>query len=157
MKKFATMTEKELLVYTFEIMNELKERGIIRTKNNPIADYCEWLVANKFEWILENSSKVGYDVVDASGLRVQIKCRVVGSGSNSRQLGVIRKLDENTFDYLIAILFDEKVEVISAYKISKELIKEYAKFSAHQNGHILSLKGDLLADKQIRDITQALK
>jgi hypothetical protein len=58
---------------------------------------------------------------------------------------------------LIALLFDENINVVNGYKISKDLIKQYSKFSDHQNGHILHLKGDLLLDKRIEDISQILK
>lgn len=156
MKELKDMTEKELMIYNSKIMNELKTREIIRTKNNPIADYCEWLVAKKFGWELQNSSNAGFDVIDSDGLRVQIKCRTLEKGKGTRQLGVIRKLDNDTFDYLIALLFDESIEVVHGYKISKDLIKQYSKFSEHQNGHILYLKGDLLNDKKLINITQNL-
>ena len=156
MKTLESMTEKELMIFNSEIMNVLKSREIIRTKNNPIADYCEWLVSRSFNWELQRSSNAGYDVIDSNGLRVQIKCRTLENGKGSRQLGVIRKLDDDTFDYLIAILFDEKIEVVNAYQISKELIKEYSRFSGHQNGHILTLKGDILNDKRLANITKDL-
>lgn len=150
------MTEKELMIFNSEIMNELKSRDVIRTKNNPIADYCEWLVSKKFGWELQNSSNAGYDVIDNNGLRVQIKCRTLQNGKGSRQLGVIRKLDGDTFDYLIAILFDEKIEVVNAYKISKKLIKDHSRFSEHQNGNILTLRGKLLNDERLINITESL-
>lgn len=161
MRKLSSMTEKELIIFSYKIMSELKSREVIRTRNNPIADYCEWFVSRKFNWTLQTNSNAGFDVLDRAGQRVQIKCRTISVGSGvrvgPRQLGVIRNLEMNTFDYLIAILFDEKVEVVSAYKISKPLIRKYSKFNKHQNGHILSLKGDLLKDHRLEDITRKLK
>ncbi|RYD57916.1 MAG: hypothetical protein EOP56_06485 [Sphingobacteriales bacterium] len=156
MSELEKMTVKELMNYNSKIMDELKSRNVIRTRNNPIADYCEWLVSQKFNWNLENSSTEGYDVCDDDGLRVQVKCRTLKNGRGTRQLGVIRKLNDDTFDYLIAILFDEKTEVIKAYKIRKDLITDYARFSQHQNGHILSLKGGILNDNRLEDITLSL-
>ena len=129
MKDFLAMNEIELMLLNSKIMIELKSRGVVRTKNNPIADYCEWLVAKKFSWSLENSSNAGFDVFDSDKLRVQIKCRTLENGKGTRQLGVIRNLDDDTFDYLIALLFDENIKVVSGYKISKDLIKQYSKFS----------------------------
>lgn len=155
--KILKMSEKDLLLLNSEIMTELKNREVIRTRNNPIADYCEWLVAMKYKWKLENSSNQGFDAVDNAGRRVQIKCRTAINGKGSRQLGVIRSLDQNPFDYLIAIIFDEKIEVLNAYRISKTLIRKYARFSKHQNGHILILKGSILSDKNLVDITKKLR
>ena len=151
------MTEKELMLYNYKIINELKSRKIIRTKNNPIADYCEWLVSEKFGWKLEKSSNAGFDAYDSNGFRVQIKCRTLEKGKGTRQLGIIRNLDSDTFDYLIALLFDEDIEVVNGYKISKDLIKQYSKLSKHQNGLILYLKGGLLLDERIENITQRFK
>ncbi len=151
------MTVKELLIFNSSIMKELKARDVIRTKNNPIADYCEWLVSQKYGWKLQRSSNAGFDVLDDDGQKVQIKCRTIENGRGTRQLGVIRNIDRDTFDYLIALLFDENVEVVKAYKISKHLIKKYSRFSEHQNGHILSLKGDLLDDPKLEDLTEELK
>lgn len=157
MKDFNDMSEKELMMYNSEIMNELKKRGIVRTKNNPIADYCEWFVASKLHWKLQNSSNGGFDAIDSNELRVQIKCRTLENGKGTRQLGVIRNLNKNPFDYLIAILFDEKIDVVKGYKISKELITRYSRFSEHQNGHILTLKGEILSDNELVDITDNIQ
>ncbi|HEY1195068.1 DUF6998 domain-containing protein [Flavobacterium sp.] len=157
MPQLKNLTEKELMKLNSDIMDELKAREIIRTRNNPIADYCEWYVAKKLGWKLQNSSNSGFDAIDSENRRVQIKCRTLIKGKGTRQLGVIRKLDQDTFDYLIALLFDENTEVVKGYKISKELIKKYSTFSKHQNGHILYVKGNLLNDEKLEDITELLK
>ena len=44
----------------------------------------------------------GYDAVDAAGCRYQIKARRLTPQNKSRQLGVVRKLEQTEFDYLIA-------------------------------------------------------
>lgn len=155
--KLKDMEPKELMILNSKIMIELKEKQVIRTKNNPIADYCEWLVSKKFNWNLQNNSNAGFDVIDNENLRVQIKCRTLEKGKGTRQLGVIRNLDGDTFDYLIGILFNEHIEVVEAYLISKPLIKKYSRYSKHQNGHILSLKGELLNDKELNNITNKLQ
>jgi hypothetical protein len=36
----------ELLSLHSEILTQLRSRGVIRTKNNPVGDYAEWLVSN---------------------------------------------------------------------------------------------------------------
>jgi hypothetical protein len=157
MESLSRMTEKELLIFNSEIMRELKSRDVIRTKNSPIADYCEWLVAKKFKWKLANSSNGGYDAKDSDGFRVQIKCRMIEGGKGTNQLGVIRNLDKDPFDYLVAVLFNERIEVVKGYKISKELIRKYSRFSMHQNGHILILKEEVLASNELIDITSSLQ
>ena len=39
------LTVKELLQLNSSILNELKRRRIVRTKNNPVGDYTEWIVS----------------------------------------------------------------------------------------------------------------
>ena len=35
----------ELLKCFADVLDELKERGVVRTRNNPVSDYAEWLEA----------------------------------------------------------------------------------------------------------------
>ena len=157
LKKIKTMNEKDLLKLHSNILLELKNRNVIRTLNNPIADYCEWIISQKFGWKLENNSKSGYDCIDNDNKKVQIKCRKIENLKGSRQLGIIRNLDTEPFDYLIAVIFNNQYEILEAYKIPNILIKKYAKFNKYQNGFILQLKGAILSDAQIINITQELK
>lgn len=48
-----------LLRYFAKILDELKRRGVIRTRNNPVADYAEWLASQKLGFSLERNSKCG--------------------------------------------------------------------------------------------------
>lgn len=146
----------ELLQCFSGILNELKQRGVVRTRNNPTGDYAEWLVATKFKLKLELNSNAGYDAASSRGkkVRFQIKGR---RAKKSRQLSVIRNLDAKKFDYLMAVLFDDDFTVREAYKMPYKIVKKYAEFNEHQNGHILHLRGDILKDKKVGDITQVLK
>jgi len=149
----SSMNEYELFKLHSQIMEELLTRNVIRTANNPIADYAEWLVAAKLNLKLLNSSNSGFDAIDVDNKRIQIKCRKLKKTNGSRQLGVIRNIDNNPFDSLIAIIFNENYEVIEAYKIPLAIIKNHSKYSSHQNGHILHLKGSVLLDSQAENLT----
>ena len=50
------LTIPELLRCFANILDELKERKVVRTRNNPVADYAEWLVTRQFGLSLERSS-----------------------------------------------------------------------------------------------------
>ncbi|GAI05452.1 unnamed protein product [marine sediment metagenome] len=69
------LTVSELLRCFANILDELKERKVVRTRNNPVADYAEWLVTQQLGLSLERSSKRGYDAIDQNGKRYQIKSR----------------------------------------------------------------------------------
>ena len=146
------LSVKELLQLHSSIINELKRRKIVRTKNNPVGDYTEWLVAKGLGLELAGNSSACYDGIDSEGVKFQIKGRRVTPDNKSRQLSAIRKLDEKNFDQLAAVIFDENYEIIDAVLIPHKVIGEYAKYRNHVNAHILLLKGPILNDPRVKEI-----
>ncbi|GGX76988.1 hypothetical protein GCM10007160_00170 [Litchfieldella qijiaojingensis] len=146
----------ELLRLQSSITDELMERKIVRTKNNPIGDYTEWLVAKALGLELQPNSKSGYDGIYKNGVRVQIKGRRITKTSKSRQLSAIRNYDERDFDVLVAVIYDESFDVIEALLIPHEVVKEYASYREYVNAHILILQGAILKDKRVRCIKDAV-
>ena len=142
----------ELLCLYSSIVEELRERNVIRTSNNPVADYAEYLVAQKMGLSLATSSTAGYDALNKKGIKYQIKSRRNTIHNNSKQLGVIRNLDEKKFDFLIGIIFNSNFNVIMAYQIPVDIISRYSRFSNHQNGYIFRLTGDVLNNKKVKNI-----
>ncbi len=150
------LTIPELLRCFANILDELKERKVVRTRNNPVADYAEWLVTQQFGLSLERSSKRGYDAIDQNGKRYQIKSRRLDPTNESRLLSVIRNLDTNEFDYLVGVLFNRDFTVKEAYKIPHSVIREHARFSEHVNGYLLHLQGEVLTAPGVENITEVL-
>lgn len=147
---------KELLRLQASITDELKDRKVVRTKNNPLGDYTEWLVGKALDLELQANSKAGYDGIDKNGVRVQIKGRRITPDNKSRQLSAIRKYDEKDFDELAAVIYDENFDVIEAVLIPHEVVGEYASYRGHVNAHILILKGPIMSDPRVRCIKQAV-
>ncbi len=147
---------KELLQLQASITNELKDRKIVRTQNNPLGDYTEWIVAKALNLQLASNSKSGYDGETKDGVRIQIKGRRITPSNNSRQLSAIRKYEERDFDELAAVIFDENFDIIDAVLIPHEVVGEYATYREHVNAHILLIKGPILSDPRIKCIKQAL-
>lgn len=147
-----SLSIKDLLKLQASVTEELKARKVVRTKNNPLGDYTEWLVAKTLGLELQNNSKVGYDGISTSGVKVQIKGRRITPGNKSRQLSAIRKYNDKDFDELAAIIFDEHFDIIDAVLIPHEVIGEYASYRVHVNAHILILKGPILQDPRIKNI-----
>jgi len=150
------LTVPKLLRCFADILDELKERGVVRTRNNPVADYAEWLVTQQLGLSLERSSKRGYDATDQSGKRYQIKSRRLDQINKSKQMSVIRNLDASEFHYLVGVLFNRDFTVKEAYKIPHSVIREHARFSEHQNGYILHLRGEVLTALGVENITEVL-
>lgn len=154
--RLSELTDKELLQLQASATNELKARGIVRTQNNPLGDYTEWLVAKALDLELQANSKTGYDGVSKDGIRIQIKGRRITPTNNSRQLSAIRKYDEKDFDALAAVIYDEHFNIIEALLIPHEVVGEYASYHEQVNAHILILKGTILSDPRIQCIKQAV-
>ena len=158
-----SMKEKssiELMNMYADILEELNCRNVVRTYNSPVGDYAEWLVAEKLGFVLAHNSKKGYDAYDPlTGLRYQIKSRWDrgAATTQSRELNVIRNYDDNQFDYLIIVIFDEHFGVKEAYMLPHKTIKPYARYNKHQNGYILIAKGAVLTDVSTKDITIQLR
>jgi hypothetical protein len=146
----------ELLRCHAAILDTLRARGVIRTQNNPVADYAEWIVSKTLGLELTANSNAGYDAVGADGIRYQIKSRRIILSRDRRQLGVIRNLDAVEFDYLIGVLFSRDFSAIEAYKVPHGLVRDFARFREHQNGHVLHLRGSILEAPGVENISLAL-
>ncbi|MCG7991197.1 MAG: hypothetical protein JAY99_01735 [Candidatus Thiodiazotropha lotti] len=147
---------KELLKLQSSIIDELKKRKIVRTKNNPVGDYTEWLVAKGLGLELANNSSAGYDAIDTEGKKYQIKGRRITPDNKSRQLSALRNYEEKDFDYLVAVIFNENYEVIEARMIPHEIIGDYSKYREHVNAHILHLKGAILENPRVTSIVEKI-
>ena len=142
-----------------QILEKLNQMGVTRTYNSPVGDYAEWLVSKKLNLTLEHNSKKGFDALDKNEKRYQIKSRWERGKTtpNSRQLNVIRNYEEKQFDFLIIVIFDGKFNVKEAYCIPHKIIGKYGKYKSHQNGYVLTVCRNLLADKNIKNITPLFK
>lgn len=156
------IAEKDVLKlmhkYT-QILEELKQLEVTRTYNSPVGDYAEWLTSKKLDLTLEHNSKKGFDALDKNKKRYQIKSRWERGKTtpNSRQLNVIRNYTKKQFDFLIIVIFDGKFNVKEAYCIPHQMIGKYGKYNAHQNGYTLTVYGNWLSDKNIKNITPLFK
>lgn len=139
------MNEKTLLRLYSDLMEELRDRALIRTSNNPVADYAEKIAVERLGLSRVGKEERGYDALDKQKRRYQIKGRRITRHNKSRQLGVIRNLEEHLFDYLIAVIFNEDFSLNEIWKVPYRFVKENSRFSKHQNGHILIANPALLS------------
>lgn len=147
----------ELLELHGAVIEELRERKIVRSGNGPVGDYAEFLFAKAFGWTLVNNSKKGYDAIDESKLKYQIKSRRITRHNKSRQLSSLRKLQEKHFDFLAGILFSEDYTVYRAVIIPHGIIEPRSRFSTYTNGWIFRLEDDVWSVPTARDVTAQLK
>ncbi len=68
-----TLSTPALLGCFADILEEVKQRRFVRTHNNPVVDYAEWLVAQELEACLQENLEGAYDATNTKAMRIQIK------------------------------------------------------------------------------------
>lgn len=149
---FAALDDDQVARVWARSMREMRDRGLIRSWNNPVADYAERLVAVRLNLELAPPVAQGYDALDSSGRRYQIKSRRLTTQNKSRQLGAIRKLEQQEFDDLIAVVFNEDLVAEEMWRIPHAVVVDFAKWVPTLNGHRIWVKAPLTEDPRVERI-----
>jgi hypothetical protein len=145
----------ELLALYATTLDELRDRGIVRSANGPGGDYAELLFVQAFGWKRENNSVAGYDAMDAAQFRYQVKSRRLHGPRTSRQLSALRNFSDAPFDFLAGVLFNKDYSVMRAAIIPYNEIQP--RFSKHTNSWIFLLEDRVWNLPGVRDVTQDLR
>jgi hypothetical protein len=157
MSELSALSVRELLQLNARIGDELRNRDICRTSNNPIGDVAEFLFHRAFGWRLETNSKAGFDAICPKLGRIQIKCRRVSLQNPSRQAGDIRNLDKKLFDYLAGVVFDHAYGVHVAMLIPHHLVLGRATNIHHTRSSRIYLRDDWLQINGVQDVTAEIQ
>jgi hypothetical protein len=153
---FARLDDGELLGLWGNVMAELNKRGIVRSDNNPLGDYCEFLVAAHYEVKPEGNSNAGYDVIAPDGTKVQVKGRRLNKkGRKPPHFSGVRKLADEPppFDFLIGLLINRDFSVFEAWQIPVETVRRYATYRSHTNSWSLpTINRAMQADPEVKRI-----
>ncbi|MGH7029493.1 MAG: hypothetical protein ACREEZ_03615, partial [Stellaceae bacterium] len=126
------LTANQLLVLSSDAVQELRRRGLVRSSNNPIGDYAEYLFCTAFGWKLSGKSERHADAIGDDGTRYQIKARRLG-GARDRQLSALRNLPVGKFDSLAAVLFASNFGIARAALIPHAIVLSNATYQTHTN------------------------
>ena len=148
---------KQLLMLHAALIEELRKRQVVRSSNNPVADYTEYLVTEKLGLARTKNSTAGHDAEDEKGVKYQIKGRRVTPHNNSRQLSAIRDLDTRPFDQLVGVIFQADFSIEYAGIVPYEVVKEQSTFVARTNSHRFIMRATLFNDPRVVEITSKLK
>lgn len=142
-----------------DIMEELRNRGIVRSANNPTGDLAEYIFCKAFKtWERAPNSKAGFDATcKRTKKKYQIKARRVTSHNNSRQLSAIRELDNRHFDFLAAIIFNERYEVEKAIIVPHRSIRTRCTYVKRTNSYKLMLEDNVWDLPKAEDVTRKLR
>jgi len=154
MNSFEKMSEIELLQIHGAVIDELQRRRIVRTRNNPIGDYTEWLVCMRLQLEMQDNSQASYDAIDSAGIRYQIKGR--HSEAKSVQFSAIRNLEQKGFDFVIAVIFKDDYSIRLAVKLSHVAVLQHTTYRKHVNAHILILTNKIIGQEGVTDISHEL-
>lgn len=130
------------------IMRELRNRDLVRTANTPVGDYAERICCERLGLQRMGFSEKSVDAIGADGTRYQIKARRLTPENPSRQLGALRDLDKDPFDILLAVYFDENLELQEIWSIPHAVVTE-AEFIARTNSTRFVLTPKLQKDPRI--------
>ena len=147
----------ELLRLHAATADELRRRGVVRSSNNPVGDLAEYLFCRAFGWDMAPKSAKAADAICAEGKLYQIKSRRVTAHNPSRQLGVLRELDEAHFDFLAATLFDEDYSILRAAIIPHAAVLTGATYIARTNSWRFMLRDTVWDWPETRDVTSDLR
>lgn len=148
------LSNVELMQLNQLTLDELERRYVIRTRNNPVSEYTEWLVAENMQMELAPPSTKGYDATTTDGRKIQIKSRKNNLKNKSLVLGIIRGYDLNQFDELIAVIYNPDFSIRYAISIPHELVRIYGFYNKHQNGYTLRISNLLLNDPRVTDLIE---
>ena len=155
MKDLAAMSNLELLQTHGAVIAELRRRKVVKTKNNPIGDYTEWLVCDRLGLEIQGNNQAAFDAVDPqNGDRYQIKGR--RSRGNSVQFSPIRRIENHEFDFVVAVVFHEDYTIRLAFRISYAAVIQLVRYQAYTNSHILILTERAVELDGVEDITHRL-
>ncbi len=147
----------DLLALYADVLTELQRRKVTNSTNNPIANYSEHLATVALGLTRQRESTRGYDAVDASGKKYEIKGRRPTANNKSRQLSQIRRLDQKQFDYLIGILYNENCTVNKACIVPHDVVLKHSVFKSDVNAWAFHLRDDIWNITGVRDITTEIK
>ncbi|NJD28915.1 MAG: hypothetical protein FIA92_11535 [Chloroflexi bacterium] len=156
----ADVPTPELLAIYGQILTILRERGITRTEDSPVGGYAEYLASIAFGLELTTNSAIGYDGIDAEGIRYQVKGRRITRWNPSRQVSAIRGLgDEHVepFNLLVGILFNADMSVMRAALVPVAVVRAQSKLQAHVNGWRFHLRDAVWAISGVRDVTDEIR
>jgi hypothetical protein len=157
MTNWKALPSTELLKLHADIADELRDREILRSSNNPTADVAELLFCRAFGWTQAAQSHPSADATCAEGKLYQIKGRRVTSLKGSRQLGALRKLSDGGFHYLAAVLFAPDYSVTRAAIIPHELVLKNSVYVKHTNAWKFMLRDASWTWPGVRDVTEELR
>ena len=150
------MAAADLLALYSDIVEQLRDRNVLRSANNPVADYSELLFCEAFGWERAGRSAKGHDAICKNGFRYQVKGRRPTRGNTSRLVSALRGLEEQRFDTLAGVVFNPDFTVARALLVPHRIVQEHSEYRKDW-GWRFSLRDELWALTGVTDVTEKLR
>ena len=158
MDDLRSLTPTELLKLHSKVSEELRERGVVRSSNNPTGDLAEYLFCRAFGWKQAGNSHPNADATGPDGTTLyQIKGRRWTQHNKSRQLGALRGLPDGSFHFLAAVLFAPDYSVERAAIVPHATVHTNSVFVRHTNSWKFMLRDTVWTWPDVQDVTEQLR
>ena len=129
-----SLTVGELIDTYSGILDELRDRGLVRTKNAPVGDLAEYAASIAYSAKLEKNSAKSYDLLAGDGRRVQVKVRNVDPATSPSQ--IFSAIRSDGYDVCLFVLVTHNW-VTLAKEWSTADVEEHGKYRAHTNSVVV--------------------
>lgn len=136
----AGLSVRELLASYVAILDELKRRDLVRTRNSPLGDLAESIAVRAYGGSLAPNSEKSYDLLTKGGGRIQVKARTVQAGDTRTQnFSAVRSWD---FDAALFMLFDaDTYALVWARELSRDETQALGRRVEHTNSSSILVRG----------------
>ena len=140
------LSVRDLLALWASSLRELRDRGVVRTFNNPIGDIAEELVALHYGGERGSFSQKTWDVRIGNEL-LQVKALRRTGTRTRRNLSPVRS--DVGYDAVIVVIFTEDLRVDEALRIPREVVNDLFPRRPHVNGRVIHLSQKLRAHPDV--------
>ncbi|MBQ1076800.1 hypothetical protein KBX06_27165 [Micromonospora sp. C31] len=150
------MSIRQLLGLYSRILNELIQRGVVRSRNAPAGDLAESVVAKAYRGELAPQSEKSWDVRAAGGTLLQVKCRVIEPGSRRTQ--VYSPFRSWSFDACVFVILNSVTyDIEQAVEVPAGQVKTAARASSWVAGHRITVSQTRAGIDGAVDVTARLR
>lgn len=148
------LSVRELLASYVAILDELKRRGLVRTRNSPLGDLAETLAVRAYGGTLAPNSEKNYDLISSDGRKIQVKARTVQADDKRTQnFSAVRSWK---FDAALFLLFDaETYNLVWARELGSEETRLIGRRVEHTNSSSVLVRDVAHAGADVTDLVRA--
>ena len=152
---FAGLTTRQLLRLYADLLTELVNREVVRSRNAPLGDLAEYLVHRACGGELAPPSEKAWDVRTADDRLLQVKARLIAEGDRrSHQYSPFRSFG---FDGCVFLLLDAHTyDVVQAVEVPVDEVQSLARETTWVRGSRVSTRTPLLGLPGAVDLTAAV-